>query len=717
MLVGALVFAPAPAIAGALAALLATLLVSLMGVDRVTATSGAMGYNALLVGAGAGALFAPSPQLAVLLVLATLATTLISAAARTTLGGTLGLPMLTVPFLVVFPLLSAAAPLFGVPWLPPAPAHTGSVFDPSVALECLGAIYFIPRADFGAVVLAALVLHSRVAVVLVAVGLLAAGSVLSALAVLPHEGLPAMVGYNGILVAIAVGGVWFVPSRSSLVLAFLCAAGSTFFAIAVGPYAYRWGVPVLALPFNLTVLLTLLAMRQRARDSRPAATATLAGSPEASATASSTFNARFGARYGVRFSAPFLGRWTCTQGIDGEVTHQGLWRHAFDFEVLGSDGRPFGGEGAELEDYRCYRLPVLAPADGTVVKVVNNVPDNAPGETNLEANWGNVVVLMHGVGLYSLVAHLSPGSVAVFPGQFVRRGDLVGLCGSSGRSPRPHLHLQLQGSPVVGAPTLPIELHDVVLGGDGADRLQPIAVPRVGDRVRNLEVRDAALLGFEYGVPQRFAVVHNGRSLGTASLVPDLDLWGNRFLRSEDGSRVLPYEVGVALLAVFEPSAPGRLLGGASQGADGAALACLRLALGRTPLELDTGLVWSDRVSWRSLAAPWARPLIDLVAPFVDVEGAGIRYASCVEGGDVIITGEVLDRSGARLLETRLRLAGGDVRRGVLDVEVRRGAQVTRLSREGEGAEAPRSRGPDVQPVPLAASETTHDNTGLYGGI
>jgi murein DD-endopeptidase MepM/ murein hydrolase activator NlpD len=43
----------------------------------------------------------------------------------------------------------------------------------------------------------------------------------------------------------------------------------------------------------------------------------------------------------------------------------------------------------------------------------------------------------------------------VYPlGSYVRRGEIVALCGSSGRSPRPHLHFQFQSTDQIGEKTI-----------------------------------------------------------------------------------------------------------------------------------------------------------------------------------------------------------------------------------------------------------------------
>ena len=71
--------------------------------------------------------------------------------------------------------------------------------------------------------------------------------------------------------------------------------------------------------------------------------------------------------------------------------------------------------------------PVLAAADGTV----------ALAEELYFS--GNVVYIDHGLGLFSIYAHLS--AIDVLPGQQLSRGQAIGRIGSTGRSTGPHLHL------------------------------------------------------------------------------------------------------------------------------------------------------------------------------------------------------------------------------------------------------------------------------------
>lgn len=73
--------------------------------------------------------------------------------------------------------------------------------------------------------------------------------------------------------------------------------------------------------------------------------------------------------------------------------------------------------------------PVKAPAEGRVVL--------ARYFSKYNAN-GNTVFLDHGLGVTSVYIHLS--KILVKPGQTLRKGEPLGLIGSSGRSTGPHLH-------------------------------------------------------------------------------------------------------------------------------------------------------------------------------------------------------------------------------------------------------------------------------------
>jgi murein DD-endopeptidase MepM/ murein hydrolase activator NlpD len=74
--------------------------------------------------------------------------------------------------------------------------------------------------------------------------------------------------------------------------------------------------------------------------------------------------------------------------------------------------------------------PIFATGDG----VVDRADAAASG-------FGNHVVINHGFGYESLYAHLSKYNCR--PGQVVKRGDIIGYVGSTGRSQGPHCHYEV----------------------------------------------------------------------------------------------------------------------------------------------------------------------------------------------------------------------------------------------------------------------------------
>src|SRR5713101_5571866 len=102
---------------------------------------------------------------------------------------------------------------------------------------------------------------------------------------------------------------------------------------------------------------------------------------------------------------------------------------------------PFSGEGAfhsGVDISAPYGSEVRAAADGIVVEL-----DNRNG-------YGRLIVVDHGFGVSSMYGHLS--RFATQAGAHLRRGELLGYVGMSGRSSGPHLHYEVR---VYGAPVNP----------------------------------------------------------------------------------------------------------------------------------------------------------------------------------------------------------------------------------------------------------------------
>ena len=75
--------------------------------------------------------------------------------------------------------------------------------------------------------------------------------------------------------------------------------------------------------------------------------------------------------------------------------------------------------------------PIFATGDGVVARADNTV-----------SGYGNHIVIRHGFGYETLYGHLSKYKSRA--GQRVKRGDIIGYVGSTGRSEGPHLHYEVR---------------------------------------------------------------------------------------------------------------------------------------------------------------------------------------------------------------------------------------------------------------------------------
>ena len=146
---------------------------------------------------------------------------------------------------------------------------------------------------------------------------------------------------------------------------------------------------------------------------------------------------------------------------------------------------PAATRSHKLQDFGCYGVDVLAPADALVVIAHDGEPDAAPSAppSNPSKPLGNHVALQLDGGTYLLLAHLQPGSVTVKEGARTTTGDVIGKCGNSGNTSEPHLHIHHQRQdprhfPVGFAEGLPL-----FFAIDGAARMPKGGVREEGDAV------------------------------------------------------------------------------------------------------------------------------------------------------------------------------------------------------------------------------------------
>jgi murein DD-endopeptidase MepM/ murein hydrolase activator NlpD len=144
-------------------------------------------------------------------------------------------------------------------------------------------------------------------------------------------------------------------------------------------------------------------------------------------------------------------------------------RFAIDYIQLDESGHLFTGDKSKLDSYKYFGAAVHAVADGAVVGVVTNLPEQTPGThptgLPLEQYGGNHIVEDLGGGHYAFYAHLQPDAgVKVKVGDTVKTGQVIGLVGNSGNSDSPHLHFHIMNGPdPLASDGLPFEIDSFTL--------------------------------------------------------------------------------------------------------------------------------------------------------------------------------------------------------------------------------------------------------------
>jgi murein DD-endopeptidase MepM/ murein hydrolase activator NlpD len=202
---------------------------------------------------------------------------------------------------------------------------------------------------------------------------------------------------------------------------------------------------------------------------------------------------------------PVRGRWSAINSPADKVPSHGL--HAYG-QTYGIDfvHVPHGRYEPKLgwsparrpaDAHPGFGKPIVAPADGTVVRVHDGERDHRtrsswPGLllwfaegffrelTGPDRILGNHVVIEIAPGAYAVMAHLRRGSSKVRAGDRVRAGEEIAACGNSGSSTEPHVHFQVMDRPrALLAAGLPF-----TLTGAADEDGRPTAMPATGDVIR-----------------------------------------------------------------------------------------------------------------------------------------------------------------------------------------------------------------------------------------
>jgi hypothetical protein len=249
-----------------------------------------------------------------------------------------------------------------------------------------------------------------------------------------------------------------------------------------------------------------------------------------------------------------------------------------------------------------------------------HVPDNVPGANNPEENWGNYVVIHSDAGYYVLLAHLRQGTPLVYVGQRIVSGEPVGHCGNSGRSPVPHLHLQIQDAAYPGGPTRPFCLRNMIqLNPAGTvQKYQTSAIPQEGTRLALPTPLPALHALFCNWLPgeYRYRVSLDDHAAREETLLLDFDEMGRFRLRSRRHDAQLTAFLSQNVFYAVD-----------YEGSHDSLLALISTGLARVPCLADPGIVWDDQVSPAPFYGGVMRKLHDIIDPYLGPSLLAYRYS------------------------------------------------------------------------------------------
>ncbi len=479
---------------------------ALMARERVWQEIGFFGGSGMLSALALAAYLEPAPQLLLLAPLTAALSALILLALVPLLAPK-DLPLLALPFVLAALLALGAAPAFGLEqshlhgarfWLLPQLGEFNTWMSHSLplpfadGLSAFGSLLFFPAPLAGLLVLGGLIIGSRITALAMLAGSLLSTGLLRLLVDGPMNAQQtSLLAFNGLLLAAAFCGIFVALTRQALVYGVAALLSGILVTATLDHLLTPFGLPVLALPFCLVTLGFLLPLKsasaalERWRIWAPPLR--LIGRAEDNLRAFGRWQ-RQQDRPEPVLTMPLHGTWTVTQGPHGPLTHNTeTGRHAWDFMLLDTAGRGAGGLGNTPEDFFGFGCPVLAPAEGQVIAVEGQHADNPVHTANTDHPWGNWMMIRHASGTVSLLAHLRAGSLRALPGQHVLRGQEVAQLGNTGRSPEPHLHLQLNDGPWLASHSLPAVYGSwLSLKDPAAPVFHPVGRPQEGDRVCTL---------------------------------------------------------------------------------------------------------------------------------------------------------------------------------------------------------------------------------------
>jgi len=523
---------PTTGLSGALGIIISILFSYWIGLDRNSIKFGSYSFNGLMVGLALGITYQWNIQFAISLVCASILTVLIYVLLQN-ISFKYKVPVMSLPFLLSLWIVMLSFRMFNrielenetssalqsswfgmnINFLTSLSEKLNDLF-PSffvVYFKSISAIFFQYNFLAGFLAAIGLLIYSRIAFTLSFIGFSIGYLFYFYMAGTFTPLLYSYIGFNFILTAITLGGYFVIPSKRSYALVIIATLVIAILISTFSVLLYSFQLPLFSLPFNIAIILFMMLLNSRVKINGLSIVINQLFSPEKNLYYFHNRIERYKNETYIHMHPPFFGEWNISQGFNGKFTHKEDWRYAWDFVVTDEMKHTFKLPGTEVTDFFCYNLPVLAPASGTIWNVIDGINDNEIGDVDIYNNWGNTIIIKHTDFLFSKLSHLKKGSITKKIGDYVQRGEFIATCGSSGRSPEPHIHFQLQSTPYVGSKTMLYPISYYMTKNENKNVFHSFEYPEENQIISRVETTQLLTEGFNFipGVTMKFEYQKN----------------------------------------------------------------------------------------------------------------------------------------------------------------------------------------------------------------
>lgn len=535
-------FKPFAGLSGLVACIIAIAFGRFTGINRNSVQAGLFSFNGLMIGVGMGAFYNSGLAFWLLLSIVVMLSVIFSGVLWVFLSKQ-GLPFLAIPFMLCFWLVILVTREFAaidlttrnIYWINEMytvgdkPMVSFMLFFENLPLhplilaffKSLSSLFFQDNVLAGIIIFTGLLFHSRIASSLVVIGFITA--------VLFNHVVHAyssginyyLMGANLIMVTVAIGSFFVIPSLHSYLWAMLSVPVTFIISIALSKITAMFQLPVYTWPFCFVTIVMVYFFSIKFQRGRVVLTPIQFYSPEKNLYNYLSTIERYAYQQYFQLQLPFMGQWIVSQGYEGNITHKGDWSKALDFVIVDSEMKTYTAYALKTDNFYCYNKPVLAPGNGYVWEIIDFVEDNEIGKINQLQNWGNTIIIKHAEGLYTKMCHLKKNSFKVKVGDYVKQGDVVAACGNSGRSPEPHLHFQVQSTPYVGSKTIGYPFAFYRIHRHQQVELAEFKIPEETQFISNVVVNKSLAKAFEFLPGYRMGVTAEGYEESTWEVFTD----------------------------------------------------------------------------------------------------------------------------------------------------------------------------------------------------